>query len=362
MKSLETRDPVKAAARAQQAIEELEKEAAAENGQSRWRADMPVKVWDVPHGMEMTIENLDKHGFERETTWDQVANHEDEILRPKATDWLDLVREAESVLKRKHKKTYSASWHRNVAIAIRQCPFTLQEASPVTIRGWIKSMEAEGKSGLTINSKCSLLSGLVDTCIKSGLLAGQTNPFNLVDYTAGEANHIPPAEEQDYRGLKELVPTLDVRFQLPILIQAYTGCRISEVRKRKAEDFDLEAGTMEVVVGTAKNKASERVIPLPPVVVDLLRGFDYRWPTEPYINDQIRTINPELSSHSFRHGLTKLGRDLQSNEIAIEAMLGHRLSHSDMANRYGGKYGAEAMRKAVAPVWEQLDEWVGPVK
>ncbi|WP_041426707.1 hypothetical protein [Synechococcus sp. CC9311] len=134
------------------------------------------------------------------------------------------------------------------------------------------------------------------------------------------------------------------------------------MRRRKAEDFDLDEGTMEVVVETAKNKASERTIPLPPVVLDLLRDFDFVWGSAAHINKQIQTINPDLSSHSFRHGLTKLGRDLQSNEIAIEAMLGHRLSHSDMANRHGGKYGAEAMRKAVAPAWEQLDEWVGPVQ
>ena len=272
---------------------------------------------------------------------------------------MELVREAERVLKRKHKKTYSASWHRNVGIAIKQCPFTLQEASPTTIRDWIKTMEGEGLSGQTVNSKCSLLSGLVDTCIKSGLLAGHSNPFALIDYAAGEANHIPPAEEQDYRGLKGLVPTLLKRQLIPILIQTYTGCRISEVRRRKAEDFDLDEGTMEVVAGTAKNKVSERTIPLPPFVVDLLKDFDFVWGSAAHINKQIQTINPDLLSHSFRHGLTKLGRDLQSNEIAIEAMLGHRLSHSEMTNRYGGKYGAEAMRKAVDPVWEQLDEWVG---
>ena len=190
----------------------------------------------------------------------------------------------------------------------------------------MQQMQREGLSGLTINSKCSLLSGLIDTCIKSGLLAGKTNPFALVDYAAGEANHIPPAEKQDYKGLKGLVPTLLKRQLIPILIQTYTGCRISEVRKRKQEDFDLDAGTMEVVVGTAKNKASERTIPLPSVVIDLLRDFDFKWGSAAHINKQIQTVNPSLSSHSFRHGLTKLGRDVQANEIAIEALLGHRLS------------------------------------
>ena len=52
------------------------------------------------------------------------------------------------------------------------------------------------------------------------------------------------------------------------------------------------------------------------------------------------------------------GRDLQTNEIAVEALLGHRLSHLEMANRYGGQYGAEAMRQAIQPIWEQLDQWI----
>ena len=40
-------------------------------------------------------------------------------------------------------------------------------------------------------------------------------------------------------------------------------------------------------------------------------------------------------------------------------MLSHRLSHSDMAIRFGDKHEAEATRKALDPVRENLDEWVG---
>ena len=63
-------------------------------------------------------------------------------------------------------------------------------------------------------------------------------------------------------------------------------------------------------MGTAKNKnkESERTIPLPPVVVDLLKDFDFVWGSAAHINKQIQTMNPDLSSHSFRHGLAKLVR------------------------------------------------------
>ena len=334
VKSLETRDPVKAAARAQQAIAELEAEAST-RGQSRWAADTIVTEWDIPDlpGGGNDYANAKP----REVRWSEIATNEDEIKR---TDWRDLVKEAESVIKRKTGKPFSDSWHRNVNIAIRQCPFSVQEAAPATIRSWIRQMEDEGLSGLTVNSKCSLLSSIWDRCIKSGLLEGQPNPFNLIDYSyTGTANSIPTAQESDYRGLKELVRVLPKKQVIPVLIQAYCGTRISEVRKRTAADFDLEEGTMTVAVGTGKNRSSERTIPLPAVIVEMLKGFNYQWGSAAHINRQLQTINPAISSHSFRHGLTKLGRDTQSNEIAVEALLGHRLSHSEMANRYGGKYG-----------------------
>lgn len=349
VKSLETRDSIKAHKRAAQAIAELEAEAqAASEGGKRWTADEPAIEWDLDREGNVIDKPIP-------TTWGAIAEPE----QIKQIGWLELVREAESVLKRKTRKGYSDSWHRNIGIAIKQVPFTLMEATPQTIRSWIKQMEGEGLSGLTINSKCSLLAGLVNTGIRSGLLHGMNNAFTLVDYTAGEANHIPPAVEEDYRGLKGLAPTLKKSQLIPVLIQAYCGTRISEVKLRNRADFDLVNGTMEVVVGTAKNKSSERTIPLPPAVLDLLQDFDFNWSTPQYINKKIKSINPNLSSHSFRHGLTKLSRDLQAGEIAIEALQGHRLTHSEQANRYGGKYGAEAMRKAVKPVWDKLDEWIG---
>ena len=70
-------------------------------------------------------------------------------------------------------------------------------------------MQDSGLTGQTINSKCSLLSGLVSKCMKSGLLRGlPMNPFDGADYSAGEANHIYTAIEQDYKDLSLLLPKL----------------------------------------------------------------------------------------------------------------------------------------------------------
>ena len=186
------------------------------------------------------------------------------------------------------------------------------------------------------------------------------NPFDGADYSAGEANHIYSAIEQDYKDLSLLLPKLLDRQLIPVLIQVYCGTRISEVRNRKREDFNLEFGTMQVAVGTAKNKASVRTIPLPPKVVELLKQFPFEngWGTASQINIRLRSLNPELTTHSFRHGITDLGRSNQVDPAHIEALLGHRLSISQMSNVYGQGYDPEVLRRALASVWKQIDTWL----
>ena len=68
---------------------------------------------------------------------------------------------------------------------------------------------------------------------------------------------------------------------------------------------------MQVALGTAKNKASVRTIPLPPKVVRLLKQFPFEkgWGTASQLNIRLKSLNPDLTSHSFRHGITDLGRN-----------------------------------------------------
>ena len=117
---------------------------------------------------------------------------------------------------------------------------------------------------------------------------------------------------------------------------------------------------MQVAVGTAKNKASVRTIPLPPKVVELLQQFSFEksWGTASQINVRLKSINPELTTHSFRHGLTDLGRSNQVDPAHIEALLGHRLSISQMSNVYGQGYDPEVLRKAISSTWTKIDSWL----
>ena len=55
--------------------------------------------------------------------------------------WNDLIREVERIRRRKNQSPLSASWHRNVGIALKHCPFELAEATPEAIREWIDQMQ-----------------------------------------------------------------------------------------------------------------------------------------------------------------------------------------------------------------------------
>ena len=55
--------------------------------------------------------------------------------------WNDLIREVERIRQWKKLKPLSSSWHRNVGIAIKQCPFELVNTTPDAIREWIDQMQ-----------------------------------------------------------------------------------------------------------------------------------------------------------------------------------------------------------------------------
>jgi len=42
----------------------------------------------------------------------------------------------------------------------------------------------------------------------------------------------------------------------------------------------------------------------------------------------------------------------------IEALLGHRLSISQMSNVYGQGYDPEVLRRVLTPVWKKIDSWL----
>lgn len=122
-KSLETKDSMQAAARAAQALEELNHQAFGPTQQKR-RADTPATVWDEqPDG-----------------TWKERQPTASELLEPeqlRGFNWLDLAREAEQRKRRREGTPYSDGWHKDLQHSIKSCPFSPDEITPQLIRDWI---------------------------------------------------------------------------------------------------------------------------------------------------------------------------------------------------------------------------------
>ena len=256
----------------------------------------------------------------------------------------------------------SEGWYEGVERSIKACPFGPKEATPPLIRKWIDEMEEKGMGARYREIHCSYLRSLIKISIKSGLLPHEmVNPFSLVDFSTDQVKHIPPFLEADYRGLGELLPSLPKPQRLAMLVQAMTGARYSEFYRRDAEDFDLDAGTLSIQhepeKGKAvKNKHSIRVIPLPRFLVEQLRDFDFKWHTLDIVNKKIKRVNPKLSSHSFRHGMIRVNRDLGGDADAMEVYTGHRLA--GMKATYGDGYSVERLREVATPCWEQIQTWL----
>ena len=350
-RSLETRDTVKATARAAQAIRELQEEADRQ-GQSKWAADTPGIEWDIPTKPDGS------NDYENATSRAIVAA---DVLEPeqlKQLDWRDLVKEAARVRQRKTGEDYSEGWYVSARQAINRVPFTLQQATPEAIRAWIVSMEKEGLGPRSVQLHCTTLCNLINRAQLSGLLAKlEVNPFSKVDYsTEVEPKHIPPFLEPDYLKLKEVLPQLSKSQRLLMLLMAYTGTRFSEYERRGAEAFDLEAGTVSFTEGKVKNESSARTVPLPAFLVEELKQSDFKWNSRSSINKKLKLVNPTLSTHSFRHGLVRAGRDVGAAPDPIEVYVGHKLK--GMKATYGDGMSIDAMREAIEPVWQQLDQWL----
>ena len=131
------------------------------------------------------------------------------------------------------------------------------------------------------------------------MLDGHSNPWSLVDFSSDpeEQKHIYTATEADYRGLKELLSKLENYHRIPILLQVFLGTRISELQRRRPEDFDLDARTMSVVRDDkkgqrVKNRHSIRTIPLPVWLCKEMEAWDYKVPASgETINKRLRTVN-----------------------------------------------------------------------
>ena len=86
--------------------------------------------------------------------------------------------------------------------------------------------------------------------------------------------HIPTPDE-----VRAIIAQLDGRWRPLFLTAIFTGLRASELRGLRWADIDLKRGEIHVrqradrfnVIGPLKSEAGERTVPLPPLLMNVLR-------------------------------------------------------------------------------------------
>jgi integrase len=105
--------------------------------------------------------------------------------------------------------------------------------------------------------------------------------------------------------VKAIVGKLEGRWRSVILTALFTGLRASELRGLRWEDVDLEKRELHVhqradrynEIDAPKSEAGERTVPLPPVVVNVLREWKLACPKGP-----LGLVFPNGAGHVENHG------------------------------------------------------------
>lgn len=193
------------------------------------------------------------------------------------------------------------------------------------------------------------LGSLIDEAIRRGVASH--NPARAVKLRAahdetkeGDDIEIPTKDE-----LRAMLATVTGRWRPIIVTDMFTGLRGSELRGLKWEDVDLKAGIIHVrrrvdawdVFGPPKTKAGKRSIPLPPMVLNILREWKVACPKGEL--NRLDLVFPSPSGGVLSHScILKDG----FHRLQVAAGIAPVVDGVPMA-----KYGLHALRHAAVSMW-----------
>lgn len=314
-----------------------------------------VRTWSLPDGIEPTIESHEKHAVVKVEPAATLFEPEDEVK----LSFADLIPSAEVRQERRYGKPYSGQWHVNILAALRDVDFSPEDLTPSLIRGYMETLKSKGLACKTILDRFSLLSGLITSAIKSGYRSDLRNAFKEVDYATRVSKHLYTATDEDYEAVKEVLPTWPYNQQLAIELMVSSGLRIGELVSRSREDLDGQWLQIQAIdTWLSKNDSSIREVPVPRDLADrLVSGWPEKWPVGQTLRTRIKTVNPELGNHSFRHGLKRVSRKVILDSVMTERLLRH--SHgNEMESTYGGSaWPRESLLAGAQKIWNELGWW-----
>jgi integrase len=241
------------------------------------------------------------------------------------------------------------------------------------VEDWLPSLaESEdnpnGRAPGSIRHVYNAMRQLFKRGVKWGYLNFNPLADDLVELPRGISMEVDKAEQVTPLGFFQMVGNLDVLPQVGVAVDGWLGTRSSEAFGLKWQDLNLKDAVVKFRQGYVagritplKNKNSRTEMPIPPVVVELLREWrkitPYNRPEDwvfasPYTNGK-RPYDPqtmmkkhirpvalklglaEISWHSFRHSASRWAKGaLKKLEDAKEL-----LRQSDIrttSNIYGG--------------------------
>ena len=164
----------------------------------------------------------------------------------------------------------------------------------------------------------------------------EENPCVRVRRTKAEAKKIEAFTVDEQRAIERKIARSDDRRLHGILLCLYTGLRIGELLGLTWNDVDLDRGVIKITktvyrekndsgmwqlcVDTPKTKASDRVIPLPEYITDMLRQ-DFETAKTPYVIENKK--GERMSIRSYQYLFEKL-----TERAGVRKLNFHALRHT----------------------------------
>jgi len=260
-------------------------------------------------------------------------------------------------LKATTKATRETTWNAHVRDRWGTTP--VNEIQTSAVRSWVQQMTDAGTKPATIENALGVLRGICALAVEDRRLA--RNPVSGVK--APRREHVARAY-LTHGQVAQLADTIDGRYEVVVLMLAYTGLRFGELAALRVQDFDMLRRRVNVrqsvtevgkIVWSSPKNHERRSVPFPRFLADPLaavmvgKGRDdlvftaaqggvlrlntwRRREFGPAVED-LRPVDddgkqlgdfPTVTPHDLRHTAASLAISAGANVKAVQTMLGHK--------------------------------------
>jgi integrase len=212
------------------------------------------------------------------------------------------------------------------------------------------------------------LSSILTEAQRRGLVAQNVAKGVKVVRAKRDKKKIVVPSKADVRAMLDTAEAAFPDFYPRLLTVAFTGLRSSELRGLRRCDADLKAGEITVcqradqwgVIGAPKSQAGQRTIPIPPLLVSVLRAWMLRAPHSP-----LGLLFPNSEGGVLLHS-NMLNREYWPLQLAAGLTADSGRRDGDGRPILRAKYDFHSLRHFAASAWikqkvdlKRLTTWLG---